>query len=137
MLPEVRKALLASLWYLNNSNQLLDVTLREALGIGANEQISPELREERVSAAADVATDSAYLEAQLAELERTTYSTRYEGEFIKIRDGLVSPRDVVWWRSEGGPYTIRLSDLEDIAKAKEYPELYQLTEPEYTIQYKD
>ena len=74
-----------------------------------------------------------FTESQLRELETVFNLTRVKT--LPVKDGRVSATQQIWWRSAEGP-------KRDIARVhweniKEFPELYSLAEPKYTIQYID
>lgn len=52
---------------------------------------------------------------------------------IKVRDGFVSPDDVVWWWCENGPQKVSVSIHMD--NIKEFPNVYSIKEPRTKVQY--
>jgi hypothetical protein len=59
-------------------------------------------------------------------------------EYATIRDGnVIKKGDSVWWRSSNGPELVISSKDNHWGNIKNYPDLYQLTEPKTEIIYLD
>jgi hypothetical protein len=59
-------------------------------------------------------------------------------EYATIRDGnVIKKGDSVWWRSSNGPELVISSKDTHWDNIKNYPDLYQLTEPKTEIIYLD
>ena len=71
---------------------------------------------------------------QLKELE-TRYGLKPLTNILPVRDGVVGENDLVWWRYAHGPKQVK-ANLH-WTNIEEFPELYQLEEPSFSIQYKD
>lgn len=46
---------------------------------------------------------------------------------LRVRDGFVTPDDMVWWRSKNGPVLVQAS--RDWCNIRDYPQFYQIEEP--------
>ena len=56
-------------------------------------------------------------------------------DLARVRDGLINKLDTVWWRNSEGP--IKKTAAEHWDNIKEFPEFYQITEPQTKLIYID
>lgn len=73
-------------------------------------------------------------EAQLKELETVFGLTRVET--LPIRDGVVARNASVWWRGASGPERVT-ANASHWTNIKEFPSLYQHSEPKHKVTYVD
>jgi hypothetical protein len=77
---------------------------------------------------------SHFTEEQLAEL--ATVFGLERADTLPVRDGVVTKDMMVWWRGEKGKR--RVSAATDWENIREYPDIYQLDEPEVrSVEYVD
>ena len=76
---------------------------------------------------------SHFTEAQLAGLE--TIFGLQRGDTLPVRDGVVTRSTKVWWRGASGPELVIAGDPLHWGNIRDYPDVYQLTEPITRILY--
>lgn len=70
---------------------------------------------------------SQFTQEQLKELEQI-YGLKRVGT-IKVRDGYISPGDMVWWRCNSGPQHVNSNAENHLANILDHPQVYQISEP--------
>lgn len=75
-----------------------------------------------------------FSDKQIEELEVIFGIKRVEG-VLQVRDGYVTPNDMVWWRCVDGP--VQVAVRTHSGNIKENPEYYQIKRPKFTIEYLD
>lgn len=80
---------------------------------------------------------SHFTKEQLQEMETRYGLKAVYDEILEVRDGVVNKDSMVWWRCEHGPEYVRASSSNHWENIRNYPNAYQLAEPDYKITYKD
>lgn len=78
---------------------------------------------------------SQFTEEQLKELE-TVFGLKRE-ESLPVRDGRVTRDSMVWWRGAKGPEQVRADSGTHWHNISAYPDVYQLAQPVYRVEYFD
>lgn len=73
-------------------------------------------------------------EMQLDQIAKV-FNLKRETPVLTVRDGVVSPVSMVWWRCEDGPQKVLADTHWD--NIKQFPDCYQLREPSIKVTYKD
>jgi hypothetical protein len=78
---------------------------------------------------------SHFTEEQLKELE-TVFGIK-RGKTLPVRDGVVTKESMVWWRCSDGPQHVLAGSETHWENIHDFPNAYQLAEPDVKIQYLD
>jgi hypothetical protein len=77
-----------------------------------------------------------FTEEQLKELETVFGLTRTKN-LIRVKDGLVTPDQKVWWRGANGPEECTPSDTAHAKNILKFPQLYSIGKPMMKVEYLD
>ena len=77
-----------------------------------------------------------FTEEQLQELA-AIFGLKKQDDVLPVRDGFVTKETMVWWRYEDGPILVKAGEPDHWDNIKNYPNVYQLKQPEVQIKYKD
>lgn len=74
-------------------------------------------------------------EGQLRELE-TIFGLKRDKETLAVRDGVVVRGELIWWRSKDGPKHV-VADGSHWINMSGFPDMYQLKQPRFYVEYID